>query len=415
MRIGNKNIIKSRLCIFCDKKFLNAPPEHVIPKSIGGQYTIHSVCEKCNGELNKKIDEPFKDHKLISIYRFIFSTKGRSKKVQNPLSGEYIAIDGIEYSVKMNEDLTVNATMRPKFPKISELKLGETFRIEIDEKNIEQVESYRKKVAEKFDIPLNEIQIRDINKTYIPESNHVIKTDNNIVLLEFSKILYQTASDLIGTDFTKDPIAIKYREMLKSGVLDESIKEYISPHQDITNQVFIQLLQTAQSLKHKHLIILSGFVGVGLVGFLKIYDSYHVQILSSSNSFHLFGMKIVLNDFKNKNLGIYEPNKLPNCNVNINPVHIEKQEHLLNNEFQNNPPDLEYPILDAQRKLIAKSLFEFVHDFRFQRTIETDFTTFMNVTVYFNELINIRSKSTDLLIPIESATYNYVISTLKRR
>lgn len=31
-------------CIFCQEEFKDAPPEHVIPKSIGGQYTIHSVC-----------------------------------------------------------------------------------------------------------------------------------------------------------------------------------------------------------------------------------------------------------------------------------------------------------------------------------------------------------------------------------
>src|SRR5690606_4033322 len=210
--------------------------------------TIHSVCASCNSNLNKKIDEKFKDHKLISTYRFAFLTNGRGKGIKNPLSGERINIDGTKYNLKLNDDLTVDATMSPKFSKqFSDLKIGDTIEIQIDEKQIGHIEGYKENIAKRLGISIDEIQIQNIDKTFRPESNYILKTDNNIVLLEFSKIFFQTASDLIGEPYLNDPIAAKYRSMLISGKIDESIKEYISPNNQITAEVFLQLLPSAQN------------------------------------------------------------------------------------------------------------------------------------------------------------------------
>lgn len=396
-------------CIFCQREFEQAPPEHVIPKSIGGQYTIHSVCQSCNSSLNKKIDEPFKDHQSISVYRFIYSTTGRGKGIKNPLAGKKIDINGTKYNFKLNDDLTADATMVPKFPKISDLKIGDTIKIQIDENDTEKLDQYRKKVAKKLGIPIEEIQIQNIEKTVRPESELILKTENSILFLEFSKILYQTTTDIIGSPYLNDPLAIQYRSMLISGKIDESIKEYISPNAEITSAVVQQLLPSAQNMSNQHLIIILGFVGVGLVGFLKIYDSYHVQILSTSSKFYKTGMKIIMNDFENNKLGIFEPNKLPDCDIDINQVHVQI------NELQNNAPDTNYTVFNSKGEIIAKNLFELVNNYYYQRKIDTDFKSKMNVTLFFFDTIFIKFKPIDKLIPIESVTYNFLITKIKGR
>ena len=396
-------------CIFCNKNFKQAPPEHVIPKSIGGQYTIHSVCQSCNSGLNKKIDEPFKDHQLISIYRFIYSTTGRGKGIKNPLVGKKIDINGTKYNFKLNDDLSADATITPKFPKISDLKIGDTIKIQIDENDTEKLDQYRKKVAEKLGIPIEEIQIQSIEKTVRPESELIVKTDNSIVFLEFSKILYQTATDIIGESYLNDPLAMQYRSMLISGKVDESIKEYISPNAEIADAVLQQLLSSAQNMSNQHLIIISGFVGIGLIGFLKVYNSYNVQILSTSSKFYQTGMKIIMNDFEKNKLGIFEPNKLPDCDIDINQVHIQM------NELQKNAPDTNHTVFNSKGEIVAKNLFELVNNCYYQRKIDTDFKTKMNVTLFFHDTIFINFKPIDKLIPIESVTYNFSITTIKGR
>lgn len=396
-------------CIFCQKEFKDAPPEHVIPKSIGGQYTIHSVCQSCNNSLNKKIDEPFKDHQLISIYRFKYSTTGRGKGIKNPLVGKKIDIDGIKYNAKLNDDLTIDVTMEPKFPKISDLKIGDTNQIQIDEKDIEKFYHYQKKVAEKLGIPIEEVQVQNVEKTIYPEREYILKTENSIVYLEFSKILFQATTDIIGNAYLDDPLAIQYRTMLMSGQIDKSIREYISPNSEITAAVLQQLLPSAQNMSNQHLVIILGFVGIGLVGFLKMYDSYHVQILSTSSKFYKTGMKIIMNDFKNNKLGIFEPNKIPYCNIDIDPVHVQ------NNELQTHTLDTNYTVFNSKGEIVAKSLFELVNNYYYPRKVDTDFTTKMNVTLFFFDTIFIKSKPIDKLIPIESVTYNFSITTRKGR
>lgn len=398
-------------CIFCQDDFLEAPPEHVIPKSIGGQYTIHNVCKQCNHKLNHDIDEPFKKHVLIATYRVIFSSNGRrNKTIPDPLSRERIFLDGTEYSLRLNkEDLTASIKMMPKFPKKSDLKIGESFKIEID---TDSVSSYLEKVASHLGVSSEEIVITDIKSNYRPATTQKIKTDNNVILLEFSKILFQTASNLFGKVFNEDSFSKKYRDMLISGKIDNSLEYLISPQQNVLNGIFSQLLSGNTKLNKKHLIILSGIEGLGLVGFLKIYDLYHIQILSTSNVFFSSGIKIITNDFENKTLKILEPNQLSNCSLDINRNQTPNHKKLLNHEFSSNALDKDYAVFNMGGEQVAKTIFELLENKQYLRTGSTDFETFFGITLFFNEKIFIKSKSTELMLPIKSVTYNYSFSVI---
>ncbi|MBI3134081.1 MAG: HNH endonuclease [Bacteroidetes bacterium] len=406
--------MKPKKCIICHKPFIEAPPEHVIPKSIGGQYTVHNVCKECNSDLNKSIDEPFKEHKLIGIYRFLFEIKGRGKKVIDPMSKETINIDGIDYRLKLMDDLKIDARQKPDFPKIANLKIDETFQVTLDGRDMNLLDNFISKLSKEKGIPKEHIRILSKTETFRPEKNALISFDNNTVLMEFSKILHEAACDLIGKKYMTDKTGKRYAAMLKSGIIDHSMKSELNPDNFIINEVFLQLIPNFVNMKDSHAIIISGYVGLGLVGFVKIFDAYHVQILSWNKAFCSVGMKIVLNNFENKELGIYEPRGVPNSKININPKHII-EEYRLAAEFKKNPPNKKYPVYNSAGRRISNTIFDLLDNYNVRREISTDFKSKMTVTMHFFDAINIKPKSLTKPLPIESIIFNFNIRTLKRR
>ena len=406
--------MKSKKCIICYDEFTKAPPEHVIPKSIGGQYTIHSVCETCNPNMNKNIDEIFKNHKIIATYRFAFNVTGRGKNVPNPLKNEKLTLDDDEYNIKLTKDLKVEARLSPKFPDIKDLKVDESFDVTLDGKDMKLLDEYLNKVAKRLNIPKENITIKNKVVKHREEGQVYIPDANNKILLEFSKILYQTACDLLDDDYVDDPTAKRYAKMLKKGEIDESLKAEINPEDNIVNEVFMHMVPNLYNMNHSHIIMLSSYFGVGLIGFVKIFNSYHVQILSRSKKYSNVGMKFVLNDFKKNTLGIYTPNKLPKCSVNIYNDGFTDYD-VVGKEFNGNPVDKNYPVLLGNGKMIAKSLFILVEDTRLARKMETDFTSKMDISIQFDNSVFIKSKSLNKLLPIESIVYHFTIETLKER
>lgn len=401
-------------CIICYNKFTEAPPEHVIPKSIGGQYTIHSVCATCNTKMNKNIDEIFKNHKVIATYRFAFKVKGRGKNVPDPFRNEKLTIDGEDYNIKLTEDLKIETRLPPKFPNIKDLQLNESFEVTLDGKDMNLLDEYLDKVAQKFKIPKENIIIKKKEENYRKESQVYIPDANNKILLEFSKILYLTACDLLDDAFVKDSYAIKYAKMLERGEIDESLKKEINPENSLTNEVFMQMIPNLNNMQYSHAIMLSSYVGVGLIGFVKIFNSYHVQILSRSKKYSDVGMRFVLNDFKNNTLGIYIPDKLPNCSVIIRDYNITDY-NIMEKEIKENLVDKDYPALLADGKKISNNLFDLVHDTRIVREVVTDFSSKMDVTLQFHNKVFIKSRLLNKLLPIESIVYHFTIKTLKKR
>ncbi len=401
-------------CIICYKEFTKAPPEHVIPKSIGGQYTIHSVCKECNSHLNKKIDEVFKEHKIISSYRFIFGIKGRGKKPPYPFKNETIILGGKEHTLELTQDLKIQARLKPSFPKISDLKPNEPFEVTVDGKDMNLLDDYLNKVASKLEVPKENINITNKQIKHRDESQVLVTDSNNKIIMEFSKILYQTACDLLGDEYVNDILAKKYANMLRNGEIDMGLKNELNPNGVIVNQVFLHTIPNLQKMEHTHAIMITGYMGLGLVGFIKIFDSYHVQILSRDDKFVNTGMMMILNDFNNKTLGIHKPNKLPKCSINLYNDGVFDFTKV-GIEFQNSPDGNQYPVFTKNYKKIANNLFDLANDFRFSRSVDSDFKSYMNVKLTFNNKLFIKSKSINKFLPLESVVYHYKIATIKSR
>ena len=119
-------------------------------------------------------------------------------------------------------------------------------------------------------------------------------------------------------------------------------------------------------------------------------------------------------DFKKNTFGIYTPNKLPKCSVNIYNDGFTDYD-VVGKEFNGNPVDKNYPVLLGNGKMIAKSLFILVEDTRLARKMETDFTSKMDISIQFDNSVFIKSKSLNKLLPIESIVYHFTIETLKER
>jgi hypothetical protein len=74
------------LCIIClkENKSSEFTSEHVIPKSIGGTYSIQNVCIDCNSKLGHEVDCHLTEHWLIKVERYLRRIPGKTGKVPNP-------------------------------------------------------------------------------------------------------------------------------------------------------------------------------------------------------------------------------------------------------------------------------------------------------------------------------------------
>lgn len=401
-------------CIICHCQFKSAPPEHVIPKAIGGQYTVHNVCKECNTLMNKNIDEPFKDNPFISTYRFKFGIKGRTKGTSNPLKGKKVVIDGEERLLELNEKLEVKAKSKPQFPKLKDLKFNSEFKITIDEEDIHLVDDYLNKAAKYLKIPRTELNLGEISKQYVPKSKVKIPFESNEVLLEYSKILYQTSCDLLGSRYIESKSAKKYAEMIHSGRINADMRELITPQESIVNEVYLQLQNNASHLEESHVIAVCGYLGLGLIGFLKIFNHSHVLILSNEQKFDNTSIHFIVNDHKSRKLTISRQRKIPTCNVTIDGKYVSGHVNL-DAELKGNNLSTEYPVFGNNDELICNCIFDLVNDLRFHRQISTNFSDRLNITVFTFNLIFIKSKTMKLCLPIESVTFICQQETLKSR
>lgn len=408
----NKKRMKE--CIICHCQFKSAPPEHVIPKSIGGQYTIHNVCGSCNLRMNRLIDEPFKKNPYVAVYRFVLETKGRGKKIDNPLKGRTVNMDGEEYGLYLTESLECKAKSKPEFPKIRELQYGSEYRISIDEEDIPKLNDYLDKAAIHLNIPRSELRINKVIKEYRPESTAQIPFDPSEIVLEHCKILYETACDLFGQLYSESESARKYAKMIHTGAIDASMKNLISPSISIVNEVSLQLHANASQLKDSHVVILFGYLGIGLLGFLKIFDHTQVLILSDDVKFENSPLHFVVNDFKNHKLNIARNTKIPNCLVKVNPNYVIEKERF-DSEFATNPSDSEYPVFNERGELVYRSLFELVNDSKYYRRVSTNCIDELSINVFTNNSIFINSTTIKTKMPIESIDFICELEVVKNR
>lgn len=75
-------------CIICkeSKEESRFPPEHVIPKALGGGFTISSVGEECNNDLGNEADGPLINSDWVELFRWSLGLEGQSGRVPFPIA-----------------------------------------------------------------------------------------------------------------------------------------------------------------------------------------------------------------------------------------------------------------------------------------------------------------------------------------
>lgn len=331
----------SKICIICRTLKTKFSVEHVFQKTIGGQYTVHNVCKECNEDrLNPNIDAPFLDHIRISIYRFVHNQSRNGRGIKNPLQGETVTINGTKHLITLTKDLQIKSYLPRQYPQKEEIVDGKDFKVTVDESDADKIDEIIQKLAKKSGRSPEEFKIRSIKTTDIPESSLTIESNNMPLALGFAKILYETAVDLVPT-YYNDELAVKYSQMLYNGKFDLSLQSEIQPAPEIINEINSSLYNNLIQAKEEHLAFITGYPGIGLIGFIKVYNLTHVMILSRNQKYFGEGATLVSSNFKKKRLAIYVPKGIPQSRFTFLQDGSFDPEKL-RNEFHGKTMDYDY-------------------------------------------------------------------------
>ena len=73
-------------CIYCfSPDIIRTQGDHVIPKSIGGSFTVLNVCVKCDSLISNRCDSPLANQPEIRAFRIKFGLKGQNGNVPHEL------------------------------------------------------------------------------------------------------------------------------------------------------------------------------------------------------------------------------------------------------------------------------------------------------------------------------------------
>ncbi len=227
-------------CIICGKPFdyidVIPSPEHIIPRALGNKQIItYCVCEKCNNGLGTVVDSYLTDHIFVKMIRRqklkkdediqLFDSKLKDKN------------SGREFFVYND-----HAEIIPKVIEVSELD-DESIQLRVDAANLDEgIRLARKKIKRLHpdwtDNKIDEMLSREgAIKTGTAEKLHptlqqIADMDKPRWMLECIKMAYEYACERLGTAYTKDDVAVKYRNWLYEAV--QGKKEY-------TNQEYMEL------------------------------------------------------------------------------------------------------------------------------------------------------------------------------
>jgi hypothetical protein len=79
------------VCAYCAEEKLkdNDPPEHVVPRAIGGSFVVRTVCHDCNSWASREIDQPFLQDPFVMALRSHHDVRDpqsrRRARVRNPM------------------------------------------------------------------------------------------------------------------------------------------------------------------------------------------------------------------------------------------------------------------------------------------------------------------------------------------
>jgi hypothetical protein len=215
-------------CIICceDKLQSDMSIEHVFPESIGGKYTIRSVCKSCNSHLGSKVDTHLVDLWFVAAERSFIGLPGKTGKTPTLFKVGRMADDsGREVRIKADHQTGI---LRPhtvqKVSKITDEDGKVSYNISIDAADKSKLPGIVNKILTRRGLPGKTNEEIDSASEYRqvdqPEINFQIKID----LLQYQralwKIAYEMACTWLGESYMDDEQAI----IIRKAMLDESLE-----------------------------------------------------------------------------------------------------------------------------------------------------------------------------------------------
>lgn len=395
-------------CHICTKKFTNSKIEHVFPAAIGGGYEINGICTFCNENLGILIDEPFNNHQLIITYRFIKQIGRGKRNIKNPLKGVRMEDNGSVYTLQLNKDGYGEKKLIPEIPKAEELKIGKKFQIHIDIKDEDKIPKIIDRIQKKTGVILG---TSDRKVTAGKRSQIILYDATNKLILGYAKMLYESASELVP-GFVTTRMARQYAMMLKRGEIDISLSDCLVPDSKLTKIVYKDVQTEFMKNRDSHIIMLTGYNGLGLIGLIKIFNEMHIMILSKDKRFATQEMITIFNDYKKEKVEIFKVDGVPS-NGKLKLKEFNGMVYsLLDEEFVNRDCK-DIKIYDINGKIRYNSIFDIVNEYQFIRIIKGDFKTSISTNhLVINELF-VRSMYHGKLLQIGSIELIHTFKKIK--
>ncbi|WP_409200303.1 HNH endonuclease [Methanobrevibacter sp. DSM 116169] len=233
-------MVNNKKCILCKKEKTNFNSEHIIPKTLGGSYTIHNLCEECNIHLSDTIESKIKGD-LFDTLNGLYKIKSRHKKYRNLIKdGEIIESNtGIPLIFKINKNGEIYMAPLVKIEKYG----NNRFHINITDASMswEYVKPFIKKEFSKIDKTLSkdneeilkkhfnnqEIKTNDGKEFFIKDGeDDVLRPEMKKLIL---KIAYEIATDYYGSKYLDDIIGEDINKVLLSKLSINGFEKKYNP------------------------------------------------------------------------------------------------------------------------------------------------------------------------------------------
>ena len=274
------------ICIICREQKEVFSVEHVIPESIGGLYTIHSVCKECNPIMGNSVDNKLVDHLFSKHIRFLDGIKGKTGKNPNPFEGiHYLEKDqSRKFHFLMDEDKNIKPYMLPKTKEEKISKNEYRITISVDDKDMNKVDEILKKKMQRLGLNTNQIISREAvttkkkGMTFLI-NNHVDLEEYKICLL---KIAYEFAMSEIP-NYIHDEMAVEISQILKNAIYDQ-VTKYVNIGDGFTKTLLNPLSEYLDFESKRHNLILLNF-NDKLYCLLSIFNIFVAGIQLSNKSY----------------------------------------------------------------------------------------------------------------------------------
>lgn len=295
-------------CIICKEQkhidFFNE--EHVFPAAIGGALIIKNVCENCNSNLGKDIDNPFLKNEAILFYRNHFNLtrdeSNRLNNIPNPFKGTFKDSKGVSHIAKFKDGKLIAQSLQNFEWKITDEFKDGIGKLTLPKENEEDTISLIQKYLKRKGIQASDIVIANKEETNGENITVNLNVSFKSIILECVKISYEILSTLFPS-YLNDSASIQAVNFLKSKTPNEEFKTELDKCSVELTEYFKTACRNAGIPASQHCIIIQFVEGYGLICAVKLFELMY-PVFASKDFNPLPEKKIIFftNDAKNRTL-----------------------------------------------------------------------------------------------------------------